>query len=41
MAEIMTPEELKAYVSSMPDDEILTVTFECEEDRRGRDDRER
>lgn len=41
MAEIMTPEELKAYVNSMPDDEILAVTFENEEDGRGRDDRER
>lgn len=41
MAVIMTPEELREYVSTMPDDEILTVTFESKEDSRGRDDRER
>ena len=41
MAVIMTPEELREYVSSMPDDEILTITFEYEEDSHGRDDGER
>ena len=41
MAVIMTPEELLKYISTMPDDEILTITFEYEEDSHGRDDGER
>jgi len=36
----MTPEELRDYIRSMPDDEVLKITIELEEDSRERDDRE-
>ena len=41
MAEMMTPEELKEYVQSMPDNVILQVTFENEEESHGGNDRDR
>ena len=41
MAMEMTPEELRSYIQSMPDDELLKITIEFKEDRRDRDDRER
>jgi len=41
MALEMTPEELRNYVRSIPDDEILKITIEFKEDSRHRDDRER
>ena len=36
----MTPEELRDYIRSMPDDEVLKITIELEEDSRESDDRE-
>ena len=41
MAEIMTPEQLKEYVRTMPDDVILSVTIETEAGDYDRDERER
>ncbi len=40
MPEYMTAEQLKEYVQSMPDDEILQVTVEAEEDSYEGDSRE-
>lgn len=40
MPEYMTAEQLKEYVQSMPDDEILQVTVEAKEDSYERDSRE-
>ena len=40
MPEYMTLEQLKEYVQSMPDDEILQVTVEAGEDSYERDNRE-
>ncbi len=37
----MTIQELRDYIRSMPDDEILKITIEFKEDSRERDDRER
>ena len=37
----MTPQELRDYIQSMPDDEVLKITIELKEDSRERDDRER
>ncbi len=37
----MTPEELRDYIRSMPDDEVLKIIIELKEDGRERDDRER
>ena len=37
----MTPQELRDYIRSMPDDEILKITIEFKEDSHERDDRER
>ena len=37
----MTPEELREYIRSMPDDEILKITIEFKEDGHERDDRDR
>ena len=37
----MTPQELRDYIQSMPDDEILKITIEFKEDSHERDDRER
>ncbi len=37
MAEIMTPEQLREYVRTMPDDEILRITVEYEEESDGRE----
>ena len=37
----MTPQELRDYIRSMPDDEILKITIEFKEDSYERDDRER
>ena len=37
----MTPQELRDYIRSMPDDEILKITIEFKEDSDERDDRER
>ena len=37
----MTPEELRNYIRSMPDDEILKIIIEFKEDSRDRNDRER
>lgn len=37
----MTPEELRDYIRSMPDDEVLKITIVLKEDSRERDDRER
>lgn len=39
MPEYMTPEQLKEYVQSMPDDEILQVTVEAGENSYERDNR--
>ena len=36
----MTPQELRDYIRSMPDDEVLKITIELKEDNRERDDRE-
>lgn len=41
MVAVMTPEELRDYISFMPDDEILKITIELKEDSQNRDDRER
>lgn len=41
MVAVMTPEELRDYISFMPDDEILKITIEFKEDSQNRDDRER
>ena len=40
MPEYMTAEQLKEYVQSLPDDEILQVTVEAEEDSYEWDSRE-
>ena len=37
----MTPQELRDYIRSMQDDEILKITIEFREDSHERDDRER
>ena len=37
----MTPQELRDYIRSLPDDEILKITIEFKEDNHERDDRER
>ena len=37
----MTPQELRDYIRSMPDDEVLKITIEFKEDSHERDDRER
>jgi hypothetical protein len=37
----MTPEELREYIRSMPDDEVLRITIEFKEDSYERDDRDR
>ena len=37
----MTPQELRDYIRSLPDDEILKITIEFKEDSDERDDRER
>ncbi len=36
----MTLQELRNYIRSMPDDEVLKITIELKEDNRERDDRE-
>ena len=36
----MTLQELRDYIQSMPDDEVLKITIELKEDSRERDDRE-
>ena len=36
----MTLQELREYIRSMPDDEVLKITIELKEDNRERDDRE-
>ena len=41
MVAVMTPEELRDYIRSMPDDEVLKITIELKEDSQNRDDRER
>ena len=41
MVVVMTPEELRDYIRSMPDDEVLKITIELKEDSQNRDDRER
>ena len=37
----MTLQELRDYIQSMPDDEVLKITIEIKEYSRERDDRER
>ena len=37
----MTPQELRDYIRSMPDDEILKITIEFKEHSHERDDRKR
>ena len=37
----MTPQELRDYIRSMPDDEVLKITVEFKEESHERDDRER
>lgn len=37
----MTPQELRDYIRSMPDDEILKISIDFKEDSYERDDRER
>ena len=37
----MTPQELRDYIRSMPDDEVLKITIEFKEESQERDDRER
>ena len=37
----MTLQELRDYIRSMSDDEVLKITIELKEDSRERDDRER
>ena len=41
MPQVMTLEEFREYVRSMPDDEILKITIEFKEDSHERDDRKR
>ena len=41
MAVEMTLQELRDYIRSMPDDEILKISIEFKEDSYERDDRER
>ena len=41
MVVVMTPEELREYISFMPDDEILKITIEFKEDSQESDVRER
>ena len=41
MAVEMTLQELRDYIRSMPDDEVLKITIELKEGSRERDDRER
>ena len=41
MAVEMTLQELRDYIRSMSDDEVLKITIELKEDNRERDDRER
>lgn len=36
----MTLQELRDYIRSMSDDEVLKITIELKEDSRERDDRE-
>ena len=36
----MTLQELRDYIRSMPDDEVLKITIELKEENRERDDRE-
>ena len=36
----MTLQELRDYIRSMPDDEVLKITIELKEDNRERDARE-
>ena len=36
----MTLQELRDYIRSMQDDEVLKITIELKEDSRDRDDRE-
>ena len=36
----MTLQELRNYIRSMPDDEVLKITIELKEDNRERNDRE-
>lgn len=36
----MTLQELRDYIRSMQDDEVLKITIELKEDSRERDDRE-
>ena len=38
---IMTLEELREYLENMPEDEILSLGFEDEEESHERDDKER
>ena len=40
MAVEMTLLELRDYIRSIPDDEVLKITIELKEDNRERDDRE-
>jgi len=37
----MTLQELRDYIRSMSDDEVLKITIELKEDSQERDDRER
>jgi len=37
----MTLQELRDYIRSMPDDEVLKITIEFREESHERDDRER
>ena len=37
----MTLQELRDYIRSMPDDEVLKITIDHKEDSRERHDRER
>ena len=37
----MTPQELRDYIRSMSDDEVLKITIEFREDSHERNDRER
>jgi hypothetical protein len=41
MAVEMTLQELRDYIRSMSDDEVLKITIELKEDSQERDDRER
>ena len=40
MKVVMTPQELRDYIRSMPDDEILKITIEYKEDGQDEDDGE-